>query len=96
MLLATTGIARGGDLRVVDPLAGTLERWSRARFESARRLARAARVGRQRMIVAPQLTLSTDTTTAATASRTSAATISSRRRDCGDALPGRSCVRTLV
>jgi len=33
--IVLTGIARGGDLRVVNPLQGTLERWSRSRFETA-------------------------------------------------------------
>lgn len=30
-----TGINRNGDLRVVNPLQGTLEIWSRRRFEAA-------------------------------------------------------------
>jgi len=33
--IVLTGIARNGDLRVVNPLNGTLERWSKPRFEAA-------------------------------------------------------------
>lgn len=33
--IVLTGIQRNGDLRVVNPLNGTLERWSRTRFEAA-------------------------------------------------------------
>lgn len=33
--IVLAGIARNGDLRVVNPLQGTLERWTRARFEVA-------------------------------------------------------------
>ena len=33
--IVLTGISRNGDLRVIDPLEGALETWSRARFESA-------------------------------------------------------------
>lgn len=33
--IVLTGIRRGGGLQVVNPLQGTLERWSRARFEAA-------------------------------------------------------------
>jgi len=30
-----TGITRNGDLRVINPLRGTRETWSRTRFEAA-------------------------------------------------------------
>ena len=33
--IVLTGISRNGDLRVVDPLRGVLETWTRTRFESA-------------------------------------------------------------
>ena len=33
--IVLTGISRNGDLRVIDPLEGALETWSRTRFESA-------------------------------------------------------------
>ena len=36
--IVLTGISRNGDLRVVDPLEGVLESWSRTRFEAAWRL----------------------------------------------------------
>lgn len=33
--IVLTGVTREGDLRVINPLEGTLERWSRPRFEAA-------------------------------------------------------------
>jgi len=46
--IVLTGITRGGDLRVVNPLQGTLERWSRARFEAAWKLLGRRAVGTRR------------------------------------------------